>query len=184
MKKVLFAAVLFTTVSAAHAQQNATGTAQQSVQLALSNAIEITFTNNNSTTGNTVNLAFNNADDLANGVESGEQELKIRSNKAFKVGVKIDYNTVTYSGNGNLNNAIAPANIFQLKVTTNTTGGTIPTPFSTTSYGNVTSSDQNLIINGTNGGNQKFGVKYKCTPGFYMPAGTYNFDVVYTATQQ
>jgi hypothetical protein len=182
MKKIalVFLSLLFVT-DAARAQ-NATGTAQQSVKLALSNALEVTFTSNNSATGNAVNLSFTTADHYANGVESAEQELKVRSNKNFKVGAKIDMSSFSYVGNGNLNNVVTPANAFTLKVTQNTTGGNVASGFS--NYSNLTSSDQDIILNGTNGDNQKFAVKYKCNPGWGLPAGTYSFAIVYTATQQ
>jgi hypothetical protein len=41
-----------------------------------------------------------------------------------------------------------------------------------------------MINSASKGGNQTFEVKYKATPGFAYPAGTYTTDVVYTATQE
>jgi len=186
MKKIsLLFAVLSICAATAKAQvstANASGAAQQSVQLALSNAIEITFTNNNTATGSTVTMSFNTADHYANGVESGVNELKVRSNKNFKIAAKIDLTNFSYIGNGNIYNLVTPADVFALKVTNNTTGGSIPAGF--TSYGNLTTSDQDIILNGTHGNDQRFSVKYRANPGWAMPAGTYNFAVVYTATQQ
>ncbi len=72
----------------------------------------------------------------------------------------------------------------ELMVSANTTGGTIATPFSGTAYSTLTSTDQNLISNGTYGANQLFSVQYQATPGFTYPAGTYTTNVIYTATQQ
>ena len=164
--------------------QNASGVAQQSVQLGLSNALDISFVNSGSAQGNTVTMAFNDASDYANGVESSAQELKIRSNKNFKVSVKIDLDNFSYVGNGNLYTAVIPSDAFQLKMTANTTSGTISSPFSTSSYATLTDNDQNLIVNAVNGNDRRFSFKYKCNPGWGMPAGTYTFDVVYTATQQ
>ncbi len=184
MKKLILLASMTFATSAAVLAQNTSGNSNQTVQLSLSNALEISFTSTNASQGNTVTMAFNNADDYANGVESTEQELKIRSNKNFKVGVKIDYNSFSYTGPGNLNLATVPMNAFGLKVTDNSTGGNIAGSFNTTSYNELTGTDQNLIVNGDNGDNQKLAVKYKCTPGFGLPAGTYTFDVVYTATQE
>jgi len=187
MKKLIIILAAVTGINTlATAQQvnanNAASTAQQTVQLALSNAIEVSFTGNNSANGSTVLLTFNTADHYANGVESGEQELRVRSNKNFKVGAKVDLSNFSYVGSGNISNVVTPANAFAVKVTSNTTGGTTASGFS--GFGNLTTNDQDIILNGTNGNNQKFSVKYKCTPGWALPAGLYSFDVVYTATQQ
>ncbi len=187
MKKLIFttAALIGLTVATnAQNTSNASSNASQAVQLALSNAIEIGFTNTGNATGNAVTMAFTSANDYANGVESAEQELKVRSNKEFKVGVKIDLNSFNYTGPGNLNLATVPMNAFALKVANNNTGGNIAAPFTTSSFSTLTGVDQNLIVDGDNGGDQKFAIKYKCTPGFSLPAGTYTFNVVYTATQQ
>ncbi|HRO43168.1 MAG TPA: hypothetical protein PL009_10060 [Flavipsychrobacter sp.] len=180
----LFAAIIAISSSASGQvnSSNASSTAQQNVQLALSNAIEVTFTNNNSANGSTVSLAFNTADHYANGVESGEQELKVRSNKNFKIGAKIDLTNFSYVGNGNISNIVTPSDAFALKIVSNTTGGNTVSAF--TNYGNLTTNNQDVILNGVNGNNQKFSVKYKCNPGWGLPAGTYTFAVVYTATQQ
>lgn len=183
MKKILILSIFVVACTATFAQ-NATSTGQQTVQLALSNALDISFTANGTATGSTVSMAFTSANDYANGVESAAQELKIRSNKNFKVSVKSDLTNFAYSGSGNLYTAVVPSNIFELKVTGNSTGGSVATPFSTTGYSSLTTSDQDLILNGTNGDDKRFSIKYKSTPGFGMPAGTYSFDVVYTATQQ
>ncbi|MCB0700871.1 MAG: hypothetical protein KDC11_13515, partial [Chitinophagaceae bacterium] len=64
------------------------------------------------------------------------------------------------------------------------TGGSIANPFSNSAYATLSSSDQDLITTADRGGNQTFSVKYKATPGFAYPAGTYSVDVVYTATQE
>ncbi len=74
-------------------------------------------------------------------------------------------------------------NTLSTMVTANSTGGTVPLPFSTSSYYNLTSVAANIITNGNNGADQRFSVKYKADPGFSFPAGTYTVDVVYTATQ-
>lgn len=184
MKKIITLSALLILSTVVSYGQNASGAAQQSVQLGLSNALDITFTNTSSSQGSTVTMAFNNADHYTNGVESGTQEIKIRSNKTFKVGVKIDLGSFSYVGNGNLNSAVIPSNAFQLKLVNNTTSGTIAAPFSTSGYATLTDTEQDLILNGANGSDRRFSLKYKCNPGWGMPAGTYTFDVVYTATQQ
>ena len=72
--------------------------------------------------------------------------------------------------------------VLDVKVTANSTGGSIGTGFS--SYKDITATAQNIITNGDRGGNQTFSVQYQATPGFSYPAGNYAVDVVYTATQQ
>ena len=68
MKKIIIIAAALIGISTVTKAQNASGTAQQSVQLGLSNALEITFVANSSATGATVSLPFTTADDYANGV--------------------------------------------------------------------------------------------------------------------
>ena len=73
--------------------------------------------------------------------------------------------------------------VLGIMVSANGTGGSIGGSFSGSAYNTLTSANQDLITNGSRGGNQTFSVKYKATPGFAYPAGTYSVDVVYTATQ-
>ncbi|MBN8672176.1 MAG: hypothetical protein J0L80_15945 [Chitinophagales bacterium] len=181
MKKVIAIAAMAIVGFSAKAQ-NASSTATQTVNLNLSNAIELTFTGNNSATGATVNLAFNTVNDYANGVESATQELKVRSNKKFGVTVKTSGASFTYTGT-TTPAPVMPVSVLGLKVIANGTGGTIASPFSTTAYTAMSNTAANLISNGVNGGNQTFSVKYEAEPGFAYPAGTYTTDVVYTATQ-
>lgn len=158
--------------------------AGQATYLALSNAIEMTFTGSGGGIGSDVTLAFSTVNDYANGIESGEQELKIRSNKNFSVAVKSNATNFTYNGNTTPAPTMPVSGVLAMKVTSNSTGGSVSSPFSTSSYSTLSSSNQGLISAGSRGGNQTFGVKYKATPGFAYPAGTYTVDVVYTATQQ
>ena len=185
MKK-LFAITVFASVSiAANAQSsNQAASASQTVKLDLGNAIEITFTGNGSATGPDVNIPFTTVNDYANGVESNDQQLKVRSNKDFDVTVKANAASFTYSGNTTPAPVMPVQNVLNLKVTGNNTGGAIASPFSSTAYASLTAADQDLIDGGSRGGNQTFDIKYKATPGFAYPAGIYAVDVVYTATQK
>jgi hypothetical protein len=184
MKKIALFAAILTCITVAVKAQNASSTATQTVNLNLSNAIEITFTGNNSATGAAVNLAFNTVNDYANGVTSSEQGLKVRSNKNFTVAVKTNAANFTYTGTTSPAPVMPIAGVLGVMVSANGTGGTIATPFSATAYADLSSTAKNLITNGSKGGNQTFAVKYEATPGFAYPAGTYTVDVVYTATQQ
>ena len=158
--------------------------ANQSTNLSLSNAIEITFTQNASIIGGSVSLAFTNVNHYANGVESEEQELMVRSNKNFSIGVKSNVTNFTYTGTTTPAPVMPVNGVLGLKVTENNTGGSIASPFSSANYASLTSSNQNLITGSSRGGNKTFSIQYKATPGFAYPAGTYSADVVYTATQQ
>ena len=186
MKKIIAIAVFASLGFAANAQNqaNQTSSASQTTNLVLSNAIEITFTGNGSATGADVNIPFTTVNDYANGVESDAQELKVRSNKNFSVAVKANATNFSYTGNTSPAPTMPVENVLGIKVTDNNTGGSIANPFSNSAYATLSSSDQDLITTADRGGNQTFSVKYKATPGFAYPAGTYSVDVVYTATQE
>jgi hypothetical protein len=185
MKKIIIIAAAFIGLTtAASAQTNASGTAQQTVELGLSNTLTIVFTGSGTTTGTTVNLPFTTVTDYSNGVESAPQQLKIQSNKPFNVTVASSAaNFSVTNGSVTTVSTMPVAGVLDLMVASNQTGGTIATGYST--YGGGLSTSAAAIINGgSNGNNQTFDVKYKATPGFAYPAGTYAVDVVYTATQQ
>jgi hypothetical protein len=185
MKKVVLIASACLVLSiAASAQSNASGSAQQTVQLALSNALDIIFTGSGTTTGTTVNMPFTSVTDYVNGVESSAQQLKVRSNKIFNVTVSTSAAYFSVTNGGVTTTSTMPiTGVLDLKVVTNSTGGTIGTGYS--NYGTGLSTSAATIISaGSNGNNQTFDVKYKATPGFSYPAGTYAVDVIYTATQQ
>ena len=186
MKKIIILAASIFSFAAVKAQNtsNASSTASQTVQLALSNALEITFTGNGSATGSTVTLPFATVNDYANGVESAAQEIRVRSNKNFSVTVKTAAANFSVTNNGNTATSSMPASVLGVAVASNNTGGQIGQGFSANSYNVLSATAANLITNAANGGNQTFSVKYKATPGFAYPAGTYATDVVFTATQQ
>ncbi|MFN4247620.1 MAG: hypothetical protein ACK4EY_07840 [Flavipsychrobacter sp.] len=181
MKKVIAIAALSFVGIAAKAQVASTAT--QTVNLNLSNAIELTFTGSNTATGAAVNLAFNTVNDYANGVQSSAQELKVRSNKKFGVTVRTNNTNFSYTGTTTPAPVMPVSGVLALKVSANATGGAIASPFSASAYSGLSNTAANLITNANNGGNQTFSVMYEATPGFAYPAGTYTVDVVYTATQ-
>ena len=168
----------------ASAQTNASSTAQQTVELGLSNTIDITFTGSGTATGGTVTLPFTTVTDYANGVESAAQQLKVRSNKIFNVTVAASAANFSVTNNGTTSVSTMPvAGVLDLMVSSNQAGGTIASGYS--SYGGGLSTAAASILTGaSNGNNQAFSVKYKATPGFAYPAGVYAVDVIYTATQQ
>ena len=168
----------------ASAQTNASSTAQQTVELGLSNTIDITFTGSGTATGGTVTLPFTTVTDYANGVESAAQQLKVRSNKIFNVTVAASAANFSVTNNGTTSVSTMPvAGVLDLMVSANQAGGTIAPGYS--AYGGGLSTAAASILTGaSNGNNQTFSVKYKATPGFAYPAGVYAVDVIYTATQQ
>lgn len=180
-KTIIFAAAFIGFASAVNAQ-NASGSAQQTVQLALSNALEITFTGSNSATGTTVSIPFTTVNDYANGVESAAQVIKVRSNKSFNVTAKANSAFFSVTNGSNTTASTMPASVLEIKVSANNTGGTIATGY--TGYKDLTTTAANILTGASNGGNQNFSVMYNAQPGFAYPAGTYTMDVVYTATQQ
>ncbi len=181
MKKVIAIAAMSIVGFASKAQVSSTAT--QTVNLNLSNAIELTFTGSGTATGAAVNLAFNTVNDYANGVTSAAQELKVRSNKKFGVTVKTNNANFSYTGSTTPAPVMPVAGVLALKVSANSTGGAIASPFSASAYNDLSATAANLLTNCNNGGNQTFSVMYEATPGFAYPAGTYTTDVVYTATQ-
>ena len=164
--------------------QNASATATQSTSLILADAISITFTGSGTNTGGAITLPFSTVSDYANGVSSTAQQLKVQCNLPFDVTVKANATNFTYTGSYTTGTTMPVSGVLKLMVPANSTGGSIATPFSSSAYTTLTSTDQNLINNGTNGNNQLFSVQYQATPGFTYPAGTYTTDVIYTATQQ
>lgn len=180
MKKTITAIAILLLGFSAQAQ-NANSGASQTANLSLSNAIDITFTGSGANIGNSVAMAFNSVNDYANGIYSGDQEIKVRSNRRFKVTVKSSSSKFSYSGSTTPAPQMPVQNVLKVKVTANNTGGTAGS-FGT-SYKTLKSSSQTLINNASNGGDKTFAVKYLATPGFAYPAGNYSVDVIYTATQ-
>ncbi|MEZ5017123.1 MAG: hypothetical protein R2800_08710 [Flavipsychrobacter sp.] len=181
--KQLIIIIAALTVTTATLAQNANTAATQSAKLALSNAIDISFVNNGTSTGATTTLSFNTVNDYANGVESAPIYLKVRSNKKFIVKAKTNSNKFTYAGSESPAPSMNVQNNLFIKVVSNNTGGNVPNAVNNV-YKTLKKSNRKIINNGTPGGNNTFAVQYKADPGFEFPAGTYTVDVVYTATQK
>lgn len=181
--RVFILTLVLATVSTIAMAQNAHSSASQRTKLALSNMLDITFVTTGTSTGNTVTLAFNNVNDYANGVESGNVQLKVRSNKKFMVRVKTAASKFSYSGNATPAPQMKVQNNLFIKVVANNTGGTVPGAVNN-KYKSLKTGQRKLIDNATAGDNNTFSVQYKADPGFEFPAGTYSVDVIYTATQK
>lgn len=182
MKQLFTLTMVLLLATTAAMAQNSNSSASQTTKLALSNAIEISFTATGTATGNTTTLTFSNVNDYANGVESGNVQLKVRSNKKFIVRAKTASSKFSYSGSTSPAPQMNVQNILFIKVTGNNTGGTVPSNVNN-KYRTLKTGNTTLINNGTAGGNNTFDVQYKANPGYNFPAGTYSVDVIYTATQ-
>lgn len=182
MKKIIgiLSAVLAFGIS--HAQNQNSGGSQET-NLQLSNAIELSFTSSNSSN---MDVAFNSLSDMMNGVETAAHEVRVRSNKKFKVTVQQSSNNFSYSGNYILNTLMKVSSVMKVKVVNNNTGGSQPLSAVLAGWQSfsIWGTPVTLLNNCDPGGNQTFTVKYKATPGTNFVAGTYTVDMVYTATQQ
>lgn len=180
MKKTIAIMGILLCSGIAFAQQSSNSS--QTVSMGVSSTIELTFTGSTTPTGATVNLNFNTVNDYANGVASSDQELKVTSNRNFTIAVKTSSATFSYSGSTSPAPSM-PVGILGLMIASNSTGGTIVSPFSASAYNSLSNSNQMLLNTCTAGNAKLFAVKYKATPDFAYPAGTYTVDVLYTATQ-
>jgi hypothetical protein len=180
MKKIITSIVILLNSTFMYAQSS---NSSQQVSMGVSGTIELTFTGSGTATGNNVNLSFSTVNDYANGVISATQELKIVSNRNFSVAVKTNNTNFTYSGSASPSPSMPVSGVLSMLIASNSTGGSLVSPFSTAAYAGLTSSSQNMISSGTAGNNQLFSVKYKAMPGFAYPAGTYTVNVLFTATQ-
>ncbi len=182
MRKILLTAALLASATVMHAQSGS-NSASQTVTMTTGNSIELKFTASSSATGNTVTMPFSSVTDYTNGVISADQQISVMSNKNFNVSVKSSSTNFTYAGSATPTPTMPVSGVLGLMVSANSTGGSIASPFSSSSYSTITSANQNFITNGTLGSAQLFSVKYKGTPGFNYPGGSYTVDIVYTATQ-
>lgn len=177
---MIIAALAITTLTSY--AQNASNSGLQTAELALTNALEISFTGNSST----VNVEFQSLSDMLNGVETATHEIKVRSNKKFKVSVKPSSNNFTYAGPSLIGTLLKVSSVMKIMVVDNNTGGSKPYLAQLTGWQSfsVLGLPITLLNNCKAGGNQTFTVKYKATPGINCNAGTYTTEMVYTATQQ
>lgn len=182
MKKIITTiTVLIAMVSGAYAQNQANQSAagSQRTNLELSNAIDISYYSTQY--GGTQNMEFNSVNDYANGVTTGWQILVVRSNKNYNVSVKANAANFTYSGNTTPAPQM-PISKLNVGLFYNMTGGTSSGTFNN-KFAALSESPQNLISNADNTAGAYFLTRYRATPGFAYPAGTYTAEVTYTATQ-
>lgn len=153
----------------------------QQVDISLTNVIVIKFVSTGTNTGGSLSLPITSLTDLVNGIASNTQQLTVSSTKGFNVTAKTTSSNFTYTGSFLLNN-LMPASKLRMRVTANSTGGSIAGNFA--NYTALSSSAQSIINNGTLGNNKTFTVQYQGLPGLGYALGSYSISVVYTATQQ
>ena len=78
--------------------------------------LEISFTGGNS---GIVDIEFTSLNDMANGVETAKHEVKVRSNKKFKVSVKPSSNNFTFSGSSLIGSLLKVSTVMKIKVEDN-----------------------------------------------------------------
>lgn len=180
MKKIIALFVMLAGFGIARAQ-NETSTASQTTNLALSNAIEVSFAANGSNTGAALNFNFTSVNDYANGMESAPVQMRVKSNKKFNLAVKSNSAYFTYSGTTSPAPQMYVGTTLWFKMIQNNTGGWT---YVNNTYDYIDHYNWTFLYNGNNGGDQNFTLVYKVKPGFAFPAGNYTTDVIYTATQQ
>jgi len=147
------------------------------VELGLSNAIELTFPSGNATQS----ASINTIGDLLNGVELPDTDVKVRSNKPFKVDVASASNDFTYVGGALLAPLLNVSNVVRIKVSNNETGGQATGGW--VFLNSLSTTPVTVINNCDPGDDQTFSIRYKMIPGLTLPSGTYTIDMVLTATQ-
>lgn len=160
--------------------QNANTSATQTTNLSLSDAIELSFINGS---GGAINTTFSTAAELINGKETAMQDIRVRSNKMFKVAVSTSSSNFSYTGSSTTNTTIPVNTGLKVLVTGNNTGGYMTLSALLGWVGLGIGTGTTLLNYCDPGGNQTFTVKYKATPGILAAPGTYTADVVFTATQ-
>lgn len=170
--------IAFLSSAIAASAQSSSSSAAQNVKLQLEPAIEIT-----NITSTDVNIGFNTVNHYVNGVQSNDQEFKVKSNQDFVITVKTDANSFSYSGTTFPAPVMPVDNILFLSVTNNNTGGSKSALFNS-GYSSLSANPKQLLLNCKNGGNRRFAVNYKAVPSTSYPAGLYSVGVIYTATQQ
>ncbi len=178
-KQIIATTLLLLGATATYAQ-NASSSATQTAKLSLTDAIEITFVSTGTRTGNDVNLTFSTVNDYANGVESGAQQLRVRSNRKCDISMEASSDYFTYTGSTTPTPRMEVKDVLDLMISENNTGGQINGGYH--QYKHIDGNRDTRILNDCDHGDKTFSVKYKAAPGFEFPAGTYTVNMLYTAT--
>lgn len=174
MKKIL--PLIIIAIACQHAQAQQSASASQMITVELEPTIQITASGLSN-----VKLGFNNVTNYINGVESGNQQFVVHSNRDFVVNVRANSSVFSYNGSAFPEPEMEVNNTLFLSVNENNTGGNIAGAFR--SYAPLSANPCDLLLNCKNGDNKTFSVSYRASPGVEFPPGDYTIGVIYTATQ-
>lgn len=174
MKKIL--PLIIIAIACQHAQAQQSASASQMITVELEPTIQITASGLSN-----VKLGFNNVTNYINGVESGNQEFVVHSNRDFVVNVRANSSVFSYNGSAFPEPEMEVNNTLFLSVNENNTGGNIAGAFR--SYAPLSANPCDLLLNCKNGDNKTFSVSYRASHGVEFPPGDYTIGVIYTATQ-
>lgn len=157
-----------------HAQAHAV--ASQTLQIVLSDIIDIRFVENKLNIGPELHLAFDAAEDYLNGIETPRQMLRVSTNRNFTVTVH-----ALAQNKNHISSDFLPR--IYLKIQENNTGGTIANMFNHYNYALLSPGNQPLLQAAQKGDNQTFSVQYLAKPGMLVPPGIYAVDVIFTESR-
>lgn len=179
MTKTLLSIAMVLIAFAATAQQNSAAGIQQ-VKYTLADVVGVGMSGG-SNGSSVVNIPLNGISAMANGIESPEFTVNLFANAMFDVSVQASNTSFTYSGTATSGTNMLVKDVLSVVVSANNTGGNVTNGF--TAYQTVDGTNGKRVIGDGQVGVRSFGFKYKATPGFNYPAGTYTTDIVYTITK-
>lgn len=184
MNKILLAIAAVLITLTASAQQQSTGGIQQ-VKCTLADVVGVGLgggSNGGSGGGSSVvDIPMSGTGAMASGIESPEFTINLFANAMFDVSVQASATAFTYAGTATSGTNMLVKDVLSVIISANNTGGNVANGFS--AYQTVDGTNGKRVIGDGQVGVRSFGFKYKATPGFNYPAGTYTTDIVYTITK-
>ncbi|MDB5230019.1 MAG: hypothetical protein JWN76_824 [Chitinophagaceae bacterium] len=131
--------------------------------LALGDRIDLT-----TLSGSNPTFSFAGISDYTNGINAqNASSFQVRSNRPWNLTVKAG--AASFSGPAG---TTMPSNVLQVRKN------------GSASYLTLSTVDQNLVTNGTQGASNIVNIDYNANPGFSYNGGAYSLVVIFTATQQ
>ncbi len=163
-------------------QAQSGGGGSQDGRLSLTEVVSASLFASDSSNTSTITIPIGGINALADGMESHEIEVTLQSTADYDVSVSSSSAYFTYNGTATNPAQMLVKDVLSIKITANTTGGTVSNGF--TQYQPVDGTLNQLIIASGLSGTRTFAFKYMAQPGFNYPAGTYTTDIVYTITKK
>lgn len=176
-----FITVIMTLLCCSVYAQGGGGSAQNG-RVSLSEVVSASLFAQDSASTAQIAIPIGGINALADGAESHEIEVTLQTTADYDVSVSSSSAYFTYNGTGTNPTQMLVKDVLSIKITSNTTGGTVSNGFS--QYQAVDGSQNQLIIASGLSGTRTFSFRYKAQPGFNYPAGTYTTDIVYTITKK